>query len=63
MEQNNLNTIYNLIKKYFEEFERSLIMGGLEIQNMNRCLLNSTIRNYIGNGGKRNISMYSKYYV
>lgn len=63
MKKNNLNITYNLIKKYFDEFERSLTMGGLEIQNMNRYLLNSTIREYTNNGGKKNISMYSKYYV
>lgn len=63
MEKSNLNITYNLIKKYFKEFECSLTMADLEVQNMNRCLLNSAIRNYIDNGGKRNISMYSKYYV
>ena len=58
-----LNIEYRLIKRYYYEFVESLELGNLEVQNMNRRLLNNTIKSYVVNGGKRNIEKYCKYYV
>ena len=58
-----LNIEYRLIKRYYYEFVESLELGNLEVQNMNRRLLNNTIKSYVANGGKRNIEKYCKYYV
>lgn len=60
----NLNVLYGLIQRYYFELKESLVNGStLEGQQMNRELLNRAIRNYLLNGGKRDISNYCRYYV
>ena len=60
----DLNALFRLIQRYYGELKESLVnCSALEVQYMNRWLLNDTIRSYVDNGGKRDISIYCKYYV
>lgn len=67
-----LNTLYNLIKKYYNELEGHIEWqnkfgekygDNLEVQYNIREILNDTICGYIALGGKRDITKYCKYYV
>lgn len=67
-----LNTLYRLIKRYYDDLERhiqwqnnygEMYGDNLEVQYNVRRILNNTISEYIALGGKRDISKYCKYYV
>lgn len=64
MKKENLNVVYGVIQNFYYDLKSSIKNGAsLEVQNMNRGLLNSAIRDYMVNGGKRNVEKYCEFYA